>query len=579
LYRRVFPLVLVFVRYQEAGLTASRSRKKKKTTKPAAFTTATNRGDQKGRMTEDAVLPDSADASRMRCLHHLSGMQRVRAVTSHAAAYVQRWWCGPDGCGHHTYVPGSGSVAPAEPEFHRVSARMLITAGRGPARVPTCEQALRDARTKFYHLVDVENEDWFLTNSFRYDLRFEEWHDDYDVKTRALRNMRLRTARVDDLSPVLMRALSLFGPGELRALRVLDVAVFRLVASLLPTASSSAPQIEQAIDALCAVQVGGSFAPSPDIGSLSTLLKRHSATITEFDAELSPTMLKEAASALACCTRLESLTRAHFYNPAVWLGLSQLHTLRGVDLGKVSFAVIAAALPKLHTLTAFGGRNPAQVAGFFTDLLPRLRVFRFSGKWPAAQEQPASIVAPLPLLQELVWDLSDGTTAPREFLGAQPTVLHAPYYALISQCWLGGVEEAAPSFLARVRDMRVTTAFDAHPLDPAHAARVLRGAPQLKKFYTDRCMQDYASWLAPTAPTHPAFEGLVHPRLREFGVRTAHAAAQRTSNGSSPDDGWAAHLRHCHFPRLRVLAVNKAAYFVTPSECPFSRETDGTIVQ
>jgi hypothetical protein len=34
--------------------------------------------------------------------------------------------------------------------------------------------------------------------------------------------MVFRTARVDDFSRVIVRALSLFGPGELRALRVLD---------------------------------------------------------------------------------------------------------------------------------------------------------------------------------------------------------------------------------------------------------------------------------------------------------------------------------------------------------------------
>jgi hypothetical protein len=54
-------------------------------------------------------------------------------------------------------------------------------------------------------------------------------------------------------------------------------------------------------------------------------------------------MLNEAASAVAGCTRLECLTGAYPYTPLVWLGLSQLHTLHGVDLRTVS--AIAAALP------------------------------------------------------------------------------------------------------------------------------------------------------------------------------------------------------------------------------------------
>jgi hypothetical protein len=150
-------------------------------------------------------------------------------------------------------------------------------------------------------------------------------------------------------------------------------------------------------------------------------------------------------------------------------------------------------------------------------------VFHFEGKWPDAL--PASTVAPLPLLEELVWDVSgeSETIAPREFLGAQPTVLHAPY-TLISQCWLGTVDEAA-KFLTRVNDLRITTTPGVNPLDPANVARVLRAAPQLKKFHTADSVHGDESWLAPTAPTHPAFEGLVHPRLREFGIRTARAGA------------------------------------------------------
>jgi hypothetical protein len=449
---------------------------------------------------------------------------------------------------------------------------MLIAAGRGFARVPTCEQALGHVRTKFYHLIEAKDERWFMADRLRYDLGFEEWQDDHDVKTRRHCGMGFRTARVDDFVPLLARALSLFGPGELPALRVLDVDVFRLVTSLTREASSSgggpAPHMGQATDALCAIHVAPCFSTSSDNGSLAALLQRHSSTITELDAKYPTKMLLTAASALARCTRLESLTDASCYTPAAWLGLSQLHTLRGVDLSKVPTAAIAAALPRLHTLKAHShSEEPAQVAGFFTDLLPRLRVFDFQGRWPEAQELPASTVAPLPLLQELVWNASRGV-APREFLGAQPTVLHVPH-KLISQCGLGAVDEAT-SFLARVSDLRISAPVVVDALDPADVARVLRAGLQLKKFHTAHSVHPAASWLAPTAPPHPAFEGLVHPRLREFGIRTSHA---EITQGTSPGAEWAAHLRRRHFPRLRELSIGDKACFITPLDVVGSRNS------
>jgi hypothetical protein len=74
--------------------------------------------------------------------------------------------------------------------------------------------------TKFYHLVGVSNERWFMIDKLRHDLRFEEWQDDQDAKTRLQREVGFRTARVDDFSPLLVRALPLFGSGELRALHM-----------------------------------------------------------------------------------------------------------------------------------------------------------------------------------------------------------------------------------------------------------------------------------------------------------------------------------------------------------------------
>jgi hypothetical protein len=324
------------------------------------------------------------------------------------------------------------------------------------------------------------------------------------------------------------------------------------------------------MDALCVVHAGGSFSPSPDIGSFTAVLKRHSSTITELNAKLPGEMteseVEEVSSALACCTRLESLTGANSYGPAVWLGLSHLHTLCGVDLRRVSLAAIAAALPKLHTLKAFGYCNdPAQAAHFTTGLLTRLRVFHFYGRWPDAQERPATTVAPLPLLQELVWNVAHyEIMIPREFLGAQPTVLHAPY-ALISWCWPSGINGPA-RFLARVCDLLITSALDVDPLDPTDVAQVLRAAPQLKKFHTAHCVQGDASWLAPTAPTHAALEGLVHPRLREFGIAHADSEHGTSFEANPPDAEWVTQLRRRHFPRLRALIVDNEEYFVTPSD-------------
>jgi hypothetical protein len=123
-----------------------------------------------------------------------------------------------------------------------------------------------------------------------------------------------------------------------------------------------------------------------------------------------------------------------------------------------------------------------------------------------------------------------------------------------------------------VCDLQITTGFNADPLDPSDVARILRAAPQLKKFYTAHYVHGGASWLAPTAPTHPAFEGLVHPRLREFGLAVAEGE-DGTSESAPP--GALAHLRRHHFPRLRELFAGFEAYFVTPPPCA-SLEVGGT---
>jgi hypothetical protein len=96
-------------------------------------------------------------------------MKRIRAVTNHAAEYTQ-WFC-PD----------------KWPLIQVHAASLLLASGRGPARATTCKQALRHVRFSY--------------------------SSSHDAATTA----------------VLLRALSLFNPGELRELRVGDPTVFDLI--------------------------------------------------------------------------------------------------------------------------------------------------------------------------------------------------------------------------------------------------------------------------------------------------------------------------------------------------------------
>jgi hypothetical protein len=84
---------------------------------------------QKGHVAVEARVLHGAAAPRTHDLHNPSIMQRLKAVTSHAFAYVRHWWCKPGFRGERIYEPGGDcSEHPA-----RVSARMLIAAGCGNA--------------------------------------------------------------------------------------------------------------------------------------------------------------------------------------------------------------------------------------------------------------------------------------------------------------------------------------------------------------------------------------------------------------------------------------------------------------
>jgi hypothetical protein len=81
-----------------------------------------------------------------------------------------------------------------------------------------------------------------------------------------------------DWSPVVARALSLFGPGELRALRVYDANTFSLALST-PTQADS-------LRALCAVGIGyWSLEPEDEMPAVA-IIERCAATVTELKGPL-----------------------------------------------------------------------------------------------------------------------------------------------------------------------------------------------------------------------------------------------------------------------------------------------------
>jgi hypothetical protein len=389
------------------------------------------------------------------------------------------------------------------------------------------------------------------------------------------------------------------GPGELPALRVGDADVFRIVLSMMaapaPDAagrssdSSSKPAgvVELALGALRAVE-NVSCTSHREETFMHALIERYADTLLSVAGcrYLDPQVL-------ARCTYLESLSDPSRYPSAVWLGLSQLHTLLDVDLGKVSVASIATALPRLHTLTTsrdvYGvvGHRAPSVAGFFEDLLPRLRVFRFTGRWPAEADSSSSNAAalppPLPLLRELAWHAYEpvATATLRGFLRAQPTLLLVPadFLDIERPHMVDGaaLEDPLSGLLARVCELHIRSSTDATrpPLVPADVARVLRAAPQLRTLRIDHRVRgdtimpwlaapDAAAVVSAEAPetdaAAAAFEGLTHRRLRRFSLQLAAAGAAVVSC-PAPDAECAARLRRLHFPRLRELTVGDKPYF------------------
>jgi hypothetical protein len=193
-------------------------------------------------------------------------------------------------------------------------------------------------------------------------------------------------------SALLVRALSLFERGELRELRVGDPRVFDLIVCAIARdekalgfavdsqdkGDAKIPSVGESLTH--ALEPLSVVASDSNVGSDAAvaLIARHKDTITEIACV---NVSDNGNQVLRSCKRLELLTRANRYDPSAWLGLSQLHTLCGVNLRIVTCAAIAAALPRLHTLDAFsfGSVSSAGLRGFFEHLLPRLRSFHFTG--------------------------------------------------------------------------------------------------------------------------------------------------------------------------------------------------------
>jgi hypothetical protein len=260
---------------------------------------------------------------------------------------------------------------------------------------------------------------------------------------------------------------------------------------------------------------------------------------------------------------------AQDYAPSAWLQLSQLHTLRGVDLSIVSMAAIAAALPRLHTLGVdiIPDVPAAAVGGFFDDLLPRLQVFESVGWWPQdllSQEVAASTRAPpqpLPQLRTLkLRGFGRYPASWTQFMGARPLVLSIAE-AMIEH-WLpsddGGDGGAVFSPFASVRTLCITDVQSAIVFTPTNVARILRASPNVETLTVSADVDIDASWLAHSGH-HPALGELVHSNLRRI-----RCFGESFSAVLRPD--FTRLRRRPHFPRLKCVNFSGHEYFITPLE-------------
>jgi hypothetical protein len=102
---------------------------------------------------------------------------------------------------------------------------------------------------------------------------------------------------------------------------------------------------------------------------------------------------------------------------------------------------------------------------------------------------------------------------------------------------------------------------------PTNVARLLRTALHLETlamFVSASEVDVDSSWL-----THPAFDGLVHLKLKRVRVPGWGLKTPLTSDSLT-------RLRQRHFPRLKELAIDGREYLGTPLESPSVSEAVGT---
>jgi hypothetical protein len=293
----------------------------------------------------------------------------------------------------------------------------------------------------------------------------------------------------------------------------------------------------------------------------AALIQQCAATLTELDCN---SLNGDAHGVLPRCARLESLTLSGWdcCPPAAWLGLSQLHTLRGVNLSVVPAAAIAAALPQLRTLHLchYEGSVEFPLTAFYDELLPRLRSFGLEGSWPKTRDSmPIGDVRRLPLLEDLKWysRLRDWeANVPRQLMCARPSTVIISDAVLAE--WLQAADGAgvdSPTVtppLARVRALALT--FGRTPPNAAVVARLLRAAPQLRQLSLHLHFRENMRWALSDAFTPAcAFAGIVHPMLR-------HIVVTMSSLDVIVPAGCGVQLRQRHFPGLRRLTVDEEEY-------------------
>jgi hypothetical protein len=421
----------------------------------------------------------------------MANIEQLRAVTNYSAEYARTWWW-----------PFAGSTIAGITLVYSedFTAQMLLAAGRGPARVTTCRSALEHIRV---------------------------WEDE---------GRQLFT-----------RTVSLLRQGELPALRVVDPEAFDVVLSALQDEecdakyATPAPVRPRLLDTLQSLGWCNVDAANRADSALA-LVKRCAGTLRELECRLYD-IDDNWSEALARCTRLESLTFVDTFPPASWIGLSQLHTLLGVELSTVSVAAIAAALPRLHTLGLSTRRGPsataASVAGFFDTLLSRLRVFRFSGDWPVEVGLPKTPAQALPLLEELVWEVdNDDLDIADRFAGAQPVMLFAPCATVVKYAAAAAGRAGGCGPLFRVRDLHF---YDMAP-QASDVAAVLRAAPELRTLDVGT-LGYLLAWCS-----DPSFAGLVHWNLRSLQFQHSVLGAPKIQQliAAQYDE-----LQVHHLPRLR----------------------------